>query len=188
MNSFQLINTTFKKAVSVLGTAFLLFATAHAQDNPKVTYLSVYVYDAEENIPVSYATVAIPDLNKFQYTDTEGMLVYRSVPNGTYQLQITRIGYKNSVKAIRLTGDSLFVEIPLQPRPIASETIVIEENRKREYGHEVGDADFNISGEKLDKTSEPLSPQRLMENLEWHSVLWGPLRHDLFCVDWVATG
>jgi iron complex outermembrane receptor protein len=132
-----------------MGTAFLLFATAHAQENPKVTYLSVYVYDAEENIPVSYATVAIPDLNKFQYTDTEGMLVYRSVPNGTYQLQITRIGYKNSVKAIRLTGDSLFVEIPLQPRPIASETIVIEENRKREYGHEVGDADFNISGEKL---------------------------------------
>lgn len=138
-----------KKAVSVLGAAFFLFNSLQAQNNPNVSHLTVYVYDSEEQVPVSYATVAIPDLKKFQYTDINGRLIYRSVPNGAYQLQVTRVGYRNAVKEIQLEGDSLYVEIPLRPRPIASETIVIEESRKTEYGHEVGEADFNISGQKL---------------------------------------
>lgn len=76
--------------------------------------------------PVSGVNVAFPQLNRGTYTKEDGSYVIRSLPNGTYTVVFSFVGYENQNKEVTLKkGEKLTLDISLQRTLIEEETITV---------------------------------------------------------------
>lgn len=88
------------KAIFILGFAFGLFAPINAQNT-----LSGTVTDLETGESLIGANLYLPDLQKGTSTDSSGYYRLTGLPNGTFTLEISHLGYGNRVTKVTLRGD-----------------------------------------------------------------------------------
>jgi iron complex outermembrane receptor protein len=73
-----------------------LNATISAQSTLKIRIVSGTVHE-----PLIGATVKIMELNKTSQTDSTGLVTFYSVPDGTYSMAVTFVGYTNKLITIQ---------------------------------------------------------------------------------------
>ena len=86
---------------SLLCLFFLMFNTAYGQE--KVT-LSGYIKDSNSGENLIAAVIRIPELNLSTYSNNYGFYSV-SVPPGTYEIQISFVGYSNLVDSVQVNAD-----------------------------------------------------------------------------------
>lgn len=82
---------------------FLLSLGAYAQ----VGSLKGFVYDKSNGEPLSGATISIPSIKKGAQSNLEGFYNIPKLPPGTYEVQITLIGYESEVKQVAIQADEI---------------------------------------------------------------------------------
>jgi len=88
------------------------------------------VFDAETKEPVLYANVVIHELTMGASTNDKGEFTLRSVPEGSYLLTITYIGYEEYVQKLTVNQDQS-LRIGLREQSLGlEEVIVTAENSK----------------------------------------------------------
>ncbi len=99
----------------------LLFAiaTIHAQND-----LNGSVIDKKTTEPILFANVYLPQLEKGTTTDEDGKFNIKNLPNGTYKLVISIIGYGTLSENIILPSSKNLI-IELSPSAIEMEEIII---------------------------------------------------------------
>lgn len=80
----------------------LLFcAFGHAQNT-----LEIKIFTEKDQEPLLGATVYIPSLDKGATTNFDGIAMLDEIPNGTYQVQISYLGFKTLVTSISVPVDT----------------------------------------------------------------------------------
>lgn len=82
------------------------------------------VVDKNTNEPLSFANIHLPKLEKGAMADSEGQFTLSNIPNGTYTVVVSIVGYETFSQNINFPfGDSL--NIGLAPSAIEIEEIII---------------------------------------------------------------
>ena len=93
-----LSNSFFKKKRSFLLLTFSLFALLSKAQNT----LRVTVRGEDDKLPLANASVVISQLNKGTKTDSSGLAVLNNLPNGTFKVEVSFVGYSESQKLVTL--------------------------------------------------------------------------------------
>ncbi|MCK8520011.1 TonB-dependent receptor [Aquimarina sp. D1M17] len=75
------------------------FITAQQEQHYAVT---VKVFNQEDNTPLPGATVYIPSLEKGVITDMDGISALENIPEGTYQLEVSFIGFQSQTVTLQI--------------------------------------------------------------------------------------
>lgn len=81
--------------------------------------------DKKSELPLTGATVFLPDINKGTVTDTTGMFVFYNVPNGKLKVLYSFVGYKSKLKTIDIKFCSYFLPDTLEPDAFELQEVVI---------------------------------------------------------------
>ncbi|MFM9945879.1 MAG: TonB-dependent receptor [Bacteroidia bacterium] len=104
--------------------------------------ISGMVYSNGE--PVLYATVSIQAISKFAVTDSLGKFVLANLPNGNYQLLISRVGFAEQTKNIRITNNGeVKLSINLIQNLYAIKSITINANKEYQ-GNKISKLDLQL--------------------------------------------
>src|SRR5260221_3438203 len=99
---------TVLKKLCELTLLLLCCFFARAQNSIKIS-----VRSDESKEPLAGASVTIPVLGKGVVTDSAGLVIFRDLPNGTFQVEISYIGYISAKRKVTLpdTGVTTTVEL-----------------------------------------------------------------------------
>ncbi len=83
------------------------------------------VSDAATGETLPGANVVVQELNRGAATDTEGRFVIDNVPNGTYTLTSSFVGYKKFETTVEVSGSETTLNIELEPDYFGLEEVVV---------------------------------------------------------------
>jgi len=108
---------------------FLLLVFGYADLDAQTT-IKLIIKNAHSKEPLLGATAKITELNKTSQSDSAGIVVFQSLPNGTYSVLITYIGFsaKKITIASPLITDSL-AEVLLEENEQEEEDIIVTATR-----------------------------------------------------------
>src|SRR5215471_12047392 len=104
----RVLNWRMKQVVALLLLIFLP-TVSYCQNTIKVT-----VRSEETEEPLPGASVLITKLNKGSFTDSAGTSILRNLPNGSFEVEISYVGYLTIKKKIILPLDKPLIEIELE--------------------------------------------------------------------------
>lgn len=82
------------------------------------------VKEYQTELPINYASVYFPQLEKGATTNEEGIFIINDLPKGTYKFIISLIGYSSYSENITI-GNSNNIEVTLSPSAIEIEEIIL---------------------------------------------------------------
>ncbi|MGA9326137.1 MAG: TonB-dependent receptor [Salegentibacter sp.] len=82
-----------------------------------------HITDSETQQPVAGATIYFPQLEKGTVTDLDGNFLLKNLPNGSYKLLISSIGYSSYSQDISLPAKDL--ALALEPSAIEMEEVIV---------------------------------------------------------------
>ncbi len=83
------------------------------------------ILDASDDTPLEHSTVYFPQLENGVVTDANGFFQIRQLPEGTYKLVVSMIGYASYTRSITLGEASPSLTIKLQPSAIEMEEVIV---------------------------------------------------------------
>ena len=102
-------------------SCMLLFASAHLFSQ---NTLNGTIKDNQSNVVIAFANVYFPELEKGIISDEDGYFELTNLPNGTYKLVVSVIGFETYSSQLNLPVDKP-LEINLSPSAIEMEEIII---------------------------------------------------------------
>ncbi|MGZ3940362.1 MAG: TonB-dependent receptor, partial [Flavisolibacter sp.] len=94
-------NDYHKRLYPILFACLLTSVFSQAQNSLKVT-----VRGEDDKLPLANASVVISALNKGTKTDSSGLAVFNNLPNGTFKVDVSFVGYAKSQKTVTLPSDN----------------------------------------------------------------------------------
>lgn len=82
------------------------------------------IIDSESNNAISFASVYIPELEKGTTSNEDGLFKIDNLPNGSYKLVVSYVGYKTYSRAL-LIPNSENLQISLEPSAIEMEAVIV---------------------------------------------------------------
>jgi len=107
------------KKIIIISVVLLMVHCSMAQNR-----ISGTIRD-ESNLTMPGATVFVPELNKGTVSDSLGFYELTNLPNGKIKIQYSYVGYGNKIETLILQGESLKLNVELNPTAIEAEAIVI---------------------------------------------------------------
>lgn len=107
------------------------------------------VIDAKNNSPIQGSFVFI-SYNYLAYTNNEGYYSINNIPEGEYQIKISRLGYKLSSVTINISSTSNIKDIILEPSPIELDEVIVNTDRTEKYLRNSPYSELLISKEQIE--------------------------------------
>lgn len=106
---------------AILSLIIFFSGTAFSQEK---STLSGKITDAKSGDPLASATVSIPDLQITVIADSLGYYAFRSLPSGSYLVEVRYIGHKSVTRNLNITG-SLVADFALPENTVEESEVVI---------------------------------------------------------------
>lgn len=124
-----------KKLLAVL----IIFLSAQITYGQQSASVSGYISDAETGETLISANIAIKDSRKGTSSNTSGYFSLTDINPGTYTIIATYVGYQRFEREISLEpGQSLRLDIELDPEGFQLEEVVVESEREKEEQRNIG--------------------------------------------------
>ena len=113
------------------GCCLLLFVLAFfcgsvmAQKSAPVYDISVSVTDAQTKEPIIMGTMQLNPLGQYAVTDVKGRALIKNIPQGTYTLTITYVGYETYTTTIAVTNKDLNLNIRMSEASLALKEVSV---------------------------------------------------------------
>lgn len=125
--------------------ALLLGASRPAGAQAQAGRLSGTATDRSTGKPLDAARVVVAGTAIIETTNQDGMYTVRTIPAGTYQVRVLRIGYQPRVQSVTIVaGETAALDFSLAPSPVQLDEIVTTvtgEQRKLEVANAVSTID-----------------------------------------------
>jgi iron complex outermembrane receptor protein len=79
----------------------------------------------QDNLPLSGATIFLPELNKGTMADKNGLYILSGLPSGKIKIQVSYIGYTSKIETIILQDSETELTVTLETTTIRTEEIVV---------------------------------------------------------------
>lgn len=111
----------------VLCILYLVLCTSSlfAQKNAPSYDISVSVTDAQTKEPIIMGTVQLNPLGQYAVTDVKGKAVIKNIPQGTYTLSVTYVGYETYTTNIAITNKNLDLSIRMEEASLALKEVSV---------------------------------------------------------------
>ena len=105
----------------VLCVLYLVLCTPYlfAQKNAPVYDISINVTDAQTKEPIIMGTVQLNPLGQYAVTDVKGRAVIKNIPQGTYTLSVTYVGYETYTTQVAINNKNLDLNIRMSEASLA---------------------------------------------------------------------
>jgi outer membrane receptor for ferrienterochelin and colicins len=103
------MNLSILKKIFFLSVVFSICISVPAQNS-----LMVFVKSEKERQPLTGASVTITPANKGASTDSLGFVRFTGLPDGTYSVEVSYVGFATSKKKITLPADPKIIEFELE--------------------------------------------------------------------------
>lgn len=133
-----------------LTTLLLLFPViGYSQQN--TVLLKGKIIDQHTGTPLGYSYIYNKNLNVADAANKSGIFTFENVPPGTYQIKVTRVGYKTLFTTVTVqAGKTNFVTLKMTPATVnLNELTVVGETLVK--GGEIGGASRTMTGSNLRK-------------------------------------
>ena len=105
-----------------------------AAATPSGSIITGTVVDEVTGQPLDRANVFLGSTMLGASTGQGGGFLLRGIPNGSYKLACSRVGYTRSLVSVEFTApDSIYLDIALAPRPISMDTVRVTGLRPEEW-------------------------------------------------------
>ena len=124
-----------KKLIAVL----VIFLSAQFTYGQQSASVNGYISDAETGETLISANIALKDSRKGTSSNTSGYFSLTDIDPGTYTIVATYVGYQRYEQEISLEpGQSLRLDIKLDPEGFQLEEVVVESEREKEEQRNIG--------------------------------------------------
>ncbi|SDG56310.1 TonB-dependent receptor [Psychroflexus sediminis] len=113
--------------------------------------ISGEVRDAGRNL-ISGANVMIPELNKGTVTNSKGEYQLNTIPEGSYTLKVTYLGFETIEKLIEVSGD-MQLDVTLNEANYMLDGIMVSAQKREQMNKEVPIAITSYGGKFLESTN-----------------------------------
>ncbi len=79
----------------------------------------------QDNLPLTGATIFLPELNKGTMADKNGLFKLSDLPSGKIKIQVSYIGYTNKIETIIIQNPETELNVTLETTTIRTEEIVV---------------------------------------------------------------
>lgn len=128
---------------------------------PQTLDLKGRVIDSKTDLPISGAYVFISS-NHSTYTNSQGQFTMAEIPEGTFEIKISQLGYKMYSESITIKANSNVLNVNLDPSLIELDEVLVITRKSEDYLKNSPYSELIISSEEIN--SKPL--QSLAEILE----------------------
>ena len=132
---------------------FCLFTFSEASGHSETSFsgtVTGIVVDAETGSPISYAYLHLENINRTATTDREGRFELRNVPEGSYTIQIHRIGYVTQSQTIRVERDEeTRLSFQMRSTVLSGQAIEVVADAEGTLGSNLEHASLKIIGDQL---------------------------------------
>jgi len=90
-----------------------------------------YLHDKSTGEPLIYANVMLANTNLGTASDVHGYYVISGIPNGTYKLIVSMMGYEQIEKEIIISNNELREDFEIAPKAVAGEEVIVTADRMR---------------------------------------------------------
>lgn len=98
--------------------------------------ISGRVINSEDKKPLGFCNVFLNNTQKGTMTDEEGRFVLANIPNGSYELIVSYIGYYTYANTVKIQNEIIDLTIELKPNAIQLEEIVVKDDKNWKYNYE----------------------------------------------------
>jgi TonB-linked SusC/RagA family outer membrane protein len=131
---------------AVVGALSGLFAGRPlTAQTPQQASVSGRVVDAPTGQPLANAQIGIIGTNLGAQTNAEGRFSIRSIPSGTVEVRVLRVGYAEQHRSVAIiSGQTTTVDFQLQPVPVSLNPVVTTatgQQRRAEVGNDIAQVD-----------------------------------------------
>jgi len=120
-----------------------------SQVNAQQRSIKGKVTDASNGNALPGANVYIPKLNVGAATGVNGTYVISSVPNGTYTLTVTYIGYKKYSTKVEVTGQNVTLNVKLQPSNVGLNQVYVTAEGEKKTRNQLSYAAQNVQSQDI---------------------------------------
>ena len=103
----------------------LISTFAFAQKGVPAYDISVSVTDGQTKEPIIMGTVQLNPLGQYAVTDVKGKAVIKNIPQGTYTLSVTYVGYETYTTNIAITNKNLDLNIRMSEASLALKEVSV---------------------------------------------------------------
>jgi len=97
------------------------------------------ILDGASGNPVEGAVVVLNPLDRQVFTNDAGVFILRDLPEGTYTIRVSHLSFEDHTTSVRVaSGETTQVEIVLDRKPIATDTLNVRVERKPAYLERMG--------------------------------------------------
>jgi iron complex outermembrane receptor protein len=79
----------------------------------------------QDKLPLSGATIFLPELNKGTMADKNGLYILSGLPSGKIKIQVSYIGYNSKIETILLKDSETELNVTLETTTIRTEEIIV---------------------------------------------------------------
>lgn len=146
MRIYQRLN-----ALAIYASVFLLWISPYAQTLPGNNMIHGFIRDKETGEPIPYGNVFLQNTTLGAATDVHGYYVIRGIPDGTYILVVSVLGFEQIEKEIIIQqkGQKRF-DLEVAPQAIEGETVVVTAEKER-FKEDVEISRIHIRPEEISK-------------------------------------
>ena len=127
------------RGMKKLLTVLVIFLSAQFTYGQQSASVSGYISDAETGETLISANIALKDSRKGTSSNTSGYFSLTNIAPGTYTIVATYVGYQRYEREISLEpGQSLRLDIELDPEGFQLEEVVVESEREKEEQRNIG--------------------------------------------------
>ncbi|MES3631144.1 MAG: TonB-dependent receptor [Longimonas sp.] len=120
------------------------------------------VVDRTDGSPLPGATVRLLPTDRGQATDAEGRFTFEEVPAGTYEIDVSFVGYASKTTEVELdAGATVSVEVDLRPASLGLPDIVVTGTFRARAASEVYRPTSVLTGEALQERLQSSVPATL---------------------------
>jgi len=133
--------------ILALAISMFIYCASCAQST-----LTVKVINAQSNSPISNANVLIQPGNLANVTDSNGIVIFKSITATNVNLEVSHIGFVTSSQSISLQPNDNFIStISLEPQEEEEEEVFIQSTRSTRTIRDIPTRVEFIAGEELDE-------------------------------------
>ncbi|WP_138430382.1 SusC/RagA family TonB-linked outer membrane protein [Fodinibius saliphilus] len=138
----------------LLSTAIFTFCFA-AMSIAQSGSVTGTVTDASSGETLPGVNVVVTEINQGASTDTEGNFTIRNIPEGTYTLKASFIGYKEYTQQIQIeAGEQLVQDITLSSSVVGLDEVVVSALGFEEQADEQGVSSSKVGGDDIASSGE----------------------------------